>query len=192
MSHQNARLATCQLLWRKYAVHLGALLFSVGITTVIFFFRDQIASLYSFGYLGILIISILGNATIILPVPSLAVTFAGGGVFNPLYVGLIAGLGEPLGELTGYLAGYGGSAVVQDTRRFALLKEWMSRRGFITLFILSAIPNPLFDLAGIAAGALHYPMPKFLLACWLGKSIKAIAVAYLGSLSFDFLRPFLR
>ena len=59
----------------------------------------------------------------------------------------------------------------------------MQRRGFLTLFVLSAIPNPLFDLAGISAGVLHYPVARFLLACWLGKTIKALALAYLGSVS---------
>jgi uncharacterized membrane protein YdjX (TVP38/TMEM64 family) len=109
------------------------------------------------------------------------VVFAGGGVLNPLLVGLVAGLGEPLGELTGYMAGFGGSAVVADRERFQQVKEWMQRRGFLTILVLSAIPNPLFDLAGISAGMLHYPVHKFLLACWIGKTIKAVAIAYLGS-----------
>jgi len=49
------------------------------------------------------------------------------------------------------------------------------------LLVLSAIPNPLFDLAGMAAGMLRYPVSKFLLACWIGKTFKALVIAYLGS-----------
>ena len=133
------------------------------------------------------LISVIGNATVFLPVPSLAVVFAGGSVLNPLLVGLIAGLGEPLGELTGYLAGYGGSAIVQDRQRYERLQGWMERRGFLTLFVLSAIPNPIFDLAGITAGMLKYPVGKFLIACFLGKTIKSFGVAYLGSVSLPWL-----
>ncbi len=144
------------------------------------------------GYLGVFLISLLGNATVIFPVPSLAVVFAGGSVLNPLLVGLVAGVGEPLGELTGYLAGYGGSAVIENRERFEQIKNWMERRGFITLFVLAAIPNPFFDLAGIAAGMLRFPVTKFLLACWMGKTTKALILAYLGSLSINLLQPWLQ
>jgi len=165
----------------KYAKPAAALIVSVVITAAIFAVGDRLAELQGFGYLGVFVVAVLGNATIILPVPGLAFVFAGGGVLNPLLVGLIAGVGEPLGELTGYLAGYGGSAVVEDRERYERIRRWMERRGFLTLLVLAAIPNPLFDLAGIAAGMLRYPVPKFLLACWLGKTFKALLIAYLGS-----------
>ena len=164
-----------------------ALVSSVAITLGIYLFREQLVALQSYGYLGVFLISILGNATIVLLVPSIAVVFAGGGVLNPLLVGLIAGVGEPIGELTGYLAGYGGSAVIEDRDRFERLQRWMTSNGFLTLLVLSAIPNPLFDLAGIAAGMLRYPVSKFLVAAWIGKSIKSIGVAYLGSKTLDWV-----
>ncbi|MBC7315545.1 MAG: VTT domain-containing protein [Chloroflexi bacterium] len=177
--------------WHRYGVRLAALAFSILVTALIVLFRNQLRALAHYGYLGIFLISALGNATVVFPVPSLAVVFAGGGVFNPVLVGLVAGLGEPLGELTGYLAGYGGSAVVENGGRFAAVRSWMARRGFLTLFVLSAIPNPLFDLAGITAGMLHYPIGKFLLACWLGKTTKALIIAALGALSINLLTPWL-
>lgn len=175
---------------RRYGKAGAALIFSVLITVVIFSMGDRLAELQTYGYLGVFVIAILGNATIILPVPGIAVVFVGGGVLNPLIVGLIAGIGEPLGELTGYLAGYGGSAVVEDRERYEHIRRWMERRGFLTLFVLAVVPNPLFDLAGMAAGMLRYPVAKFLLACWLGKTIKAVAIAYLG-LAFRGALPWL-
>ena len=165
----------------KHRSQLLALLFSLVITVAVVIFREQLAALRGYGYLGVFVVSVLGNATVLFPVPSLAVTFAGGGVLNPLLVGLVAGVGEPLGELTGYLAGYGGSAIIEEGPRFQRLKSWMERHGFLTLLVLSAIPNPLFDLAGVTAGIMRFPLYLFLLACWLGKTAKALAVAYLGS-----------
>ena len=164
-----------------------ALVASIAITALVIIYREELARLGQYGYLGVFLVSILGNATIVLPVPSLAIVFAGGSVLNPLLVGLVAGLGEPLGELTGYLAGYAGSAVVEDSARFRRIRDLVERRGFLTLFVLSAIPNPVFDLAGIAAGMARYPIHGFLLPCWLGKTTKAILVALLGSLSLDWL-----
>lgn len=178
-------LGSVRSFWTRYGRHIVAIVFSVVITALVISLRDQLAALAHYGYLGVFAISLLGNATIVIPVPSLAIVFAGGSVLNPLIVGLVAGVAEPLGELTGYMAGYGGSAVIEDRRRFEQLKGWMQRRGFLTLLILSAIPNPLFDVAGIAAGALRFPVARFLVACWLGKTIKAIAIAYLGSLSLQ-------
>jgi len=172
----------------KYRTYVLAILFSLAITALIVAFGDEIERLSRYGYLGVFLVSVLGNATVILPVPSLAVVFAGGGVLNPLLVGVVAGLGEPLGELTGYMAGYGGSVVLEDTPNYRKMRRWVERRGMLTLFVLSVIPNPLFDLAGITAGMLHFPIGRFLLACWLGKTIKAILIAFLGSVSLGLLR----
>ena len=173
----------------RYRAAIVSLGFSLAITVAVIAFRGQLASLRGYGYAGVFLISLLGNATVVLPVPSLAIVFAGGGVLNPLLVGLVAGLGEPIGELTGYLAGYGGSAVLPKGDRTVRMRGFMERRGMLTIFVLSAIPNPLFDLAGMTAGVLHFPVHKFLIACWLGKTLKAVLIAYLGSLSIGALIP---
>jgi membrane protein YqaA with SNARE-associated domain len=166
---------------KKVYQQLGAVVLALLITLVIVAFRDELARFENYGYAGVFLISLLGNATVILPAPSLAVVFSMGGVLNPLFVGLVAGVGEALGELTGYLAGYGGRAVIEDWQMYGRLKRWMQRHGSATILTLSAIPNPIFDLAGIAAGALRFPLERFLLSCWVGKTIKTIAFAYIGA-----------
>lgn len=141
-----------------------------------------------YGYPGVFIISVLGNATIILPAPSLAVVSMTGAFLNPWLVGLVAGIGEPLGELTGYLAGYSGKAVVENRDNYDKVVSWTRRYGLAVIFALSVIPNPLFDLAGIAAGALQIPVYKFLLVCWAGKTIKTTLFALGGrAILFPFL-----
>jgi len=173
--------------WRQIAA-LGS---SVLITALVLLNAERLAGLQGYGYAGVFIVSLLGNATVILPVPSLAIVFAGGSVLNPLLVGLVAGVAEPLGELTGYLAGFGGSAIIEDRQAYQRLQERVAKHGFWTIAGLSAIPNPVFDLAGIAAGAMKMGVAKFLAACWLGKTFKAIIIAYLGSLSVDWLSRFI-
>lgn len=171
----------------RWARAIVAVSFSVLITVVIIGYRDQLAQLSTYGYVGIFLVSVLGNATVLFPVPSLVAVFAGGTVFHPLLVGLVSGVAEPIGELSGYLAGYGGSAMIEDKALYAKMERWMLRRGYLTIFVLSVIPNPVFDLAGIAAGALHFPVWKFLLACWAGKTVKAIVIAYAGAESWRLL-----
>ncbi len=166
---------------------LIAVVLAVVITLAVASFRDELARFERYGYLGVFLISLLGNATVILPAPSLAVVFSMGGVLNPLLVGLVAGVGEALGELTGYMAGYGGRVVIEDWQMYERLEGWMRRHGAATILVLSAIPNPIFDLAGIAAGALRFPLAQFLLSCWVGKTIKTITFAFVGAQFMDVL-----
>jgi len=176
---------------RERLTRLLAIALVIVITLGIWRMTDKLDQIRVWGYPGIFVISFLGNATVILPAPSLAVVFAMGGVLNPLLVGLVAGPAEALGELTGYLAGYSGRAVVENRRTYERLSGWMQRNGALTVFCLSAIPNPFFDLAGIAAGVLRYPLLRFLFFCWLGKSIKTIAFAFAGAYSLTFFKNFL-
>jgi membrane protein YqaA with SNARE-associated domain len=164
----------------------------VGISVAIYAFRSRFVAWARVGYPGIFLVSLLGNATVILPAPSLALVFAMGSALPPVLVGLSAGVGEALGELTGYAAGFGGRAVIGEPKVYARLEAWMGRGGGPTVFVLSAIPNPFFDIAGIAAGALRYPVWRFLLFCWLGKTLKTIAVAYAGSQSVSLIEHWLR
>ena len=92
-----------------------------------------------------------------------------------------AGAGAALGELSGYLAGFSSQAVVERADLYARLVGWMKRNGFLTVLILSGLPNPLFDLAGVAAGALKMPPLRFLIACWIGETLKMLAFAYAGA-----------
>lgn len=164
----------------------------VVISIGIFALRAKFMEWAAFGYSGIFLVSLLSSATIILPAPSLALVFAMGSALPWVPVGLAAGAGEALGELTGYLAGVGGKAVIEDQQGYDRLAAWMERHGGITIFVLSVIPNPFFDLAGIAAGTLGYPVWRFLLFCWLGKSVKTSIVAWAGSQSITLVEQYLR
>jgi len=59
-----------------------ALLFSLAITVLIFLYKDQLAQFSTHGYFGIFVVSIVGNATVVLPVPGLAATFMAGGFYG--------------------------------------------------------------------------------------------------------------
>jgi len=72
-----------------------------------------------------------------------------GSIFNPFGVGLAAGTGGALGELSGYLAGFSGQAVVERTDIYERIKPWVQKYGGWAILVLSAIPNPFFDIAGV-------------------------------------------
>ena len=170
-----------------YAGYVIALLISVGVTFYVYatFGREQLQQFQDYGYFGIFMTSLIGNASIALPIPSLFFTFVGGGTFNWVIVGLVSGIGEALGESTGYLAGYGGSAIIENRKLYTRMKYWMENHGMLTLFTLAVIPNPFFDIAGIVAGASRYGYHKFLFSCWMGKTIKTLVFALAGAYSVN-------
>lgn len=163
-----------------FLLRILALAFVVAVSVYIFSIRDQAEQLAAYGYPGIFLLALLSYATVILPAPGIAVVFAMGAVFNPAGVALAAGAGAALGEISGYLAGFSGQAIIEDTKIYQRLTGFIQKHGGLTIFILSAVPNPFFDLAGAAAGALKMPFPKFLLWCWLGETVKMLIFAYTG------------
>lgn len=166
---------------RLLLLRIGALVLVVGLTVLLFVYRRQLSELGVVGYPGIFLISLISNATLILPVPGVLFTSAMGAVFNPFWVAVAAGSGAALGELSGYLAGFSGQAVVENREWYDRVVGWIKKYGDVTIFALSVIPNPIFDIAGIVAGMLKLPLWRFLLWCWLGKVAKMLVFAYGGS-----------
>jgi membrane protein YqaA with SNARE-associated domain len=143
-----------------------ALAVVIGITVYIYSIREHVEEFAAYGYPGIFLIALMANATVFLPAPGVAVVFAMGSIFNPLGVALAAGTGGAIGELSGYLAGFSGQAIVENTQIYNRISPWVQKYGVWAILVLSAIPNPFFDLAGIAAGVAKIPVWKFLLFCW--------------------------
>jgi uncharacterized membrane protein YdjX (TVP38/TMEM64 family) len=159
-----------------------ALLFVIGISIyVVLMPEEQAAKLESYGYLGTFLISILANATVIIPAPGLVIVFSMGAKFSPLLVGLAAGAGATIGELSGYLAGFSGQGIIENQKRYDQMVAWMQKNGPLTILILAFIPNPLFDLAGMIAGALKMPVYKFLFWALIGKVLKMLLFSYAGA-----------
>ncbi|RPI89077.1 MAG: hypothetical protein EHM40_21515, partial [Chloroflexi bacterium] len=149
-----------------------ALFAVVAITIYIYSIRERVEQFAAFGYPGIFLIALLANATILLPAPGVALIYAMGAIFNPLAVGLAAGTGGTIGELSGYLAGFSGQAVVERMDIYNRIRPSVDKYGGWAILVLSAIPNPFFDLAGIAAGIAKMPMRTFLVFTWVGQLIK--------------------
>lgn len=173
--------------WRLTAARIISLTFVIAITIYIYSIREQAEALQAYGYPGIFLLSILANATVLLPAPGIALTFTFGAVFHPLGVAVAAGLGAALGELTGYAAGFSGRGLVDGSKAYTRIERWTERYGTLTILFLAFIPNPLFDIAGAAAGALGMPLLQFLFWASIGKILKMLMFAYAGAASVDWL-----
>ena len=131
-----------------------------------------------FGYLGVFIVNFISSATVLLPLPGVASVFLAGSLWNPLLIGISAGLGATFGEFFAYLVGFGGRSFINKKiarhSSFEKIEYYFHKNGFITIVILAALPFPIFDIVGILAGTLNYPVWKFLLATAIGRVTRDI------------------
>jgi len=161
-------------------IRLVALLVVISLTVILVINRDRLQGLQAYGYPGIFLLSALSYATVLFPVPGVMFTSAMGAVFNPFWVAVAAGTGAAVGELSGYLVGFSGQAVVENSKRYERVVQWMQKFGDITVLVLATIPNPLFDVVGMLAGVLKMPIWKFLVYCVIGNIIKMSMFAFAG------------
>lgn len=149
------------------------------------------------GYFGNLIIAIIGNSTILIPIPYMGVTFILGGLqdevsgqflFNPWLVGIISGFGAMLGEMVTYMIGYGSGQFIQEKQRNSF-REYVATHPKATplvLWFLAVTPIP-DDVLILPLGAVKYPWWKIAIVQLIGKSMFMIGVAWAGRYGLEFI-----
>ncbi len=153
------------------------------IVAVTKFLVELQSDLAGYGYVGLFLANFIGSATIILPVPSFAMTFLFGSLFNPILVGVVAGLGAAFGEFTSYAIGRGGEKLFEKkySKLFAWGEKWFKKRKeifpIIVLFAATPLPD---DVIGILCGIFNYNFKKFLMAVIIGKVAMNLTLAVAG------------
>ncbi|MFC1872108.1 hypothetical protein ACFLYV_00080 [Chloroflexota bacterium] len=155
------------------------------------------ASLSRFSYPGAFFVSVIGNATVLLPGIVLPVITGLGLVMYPaegtaglVLLGVAGGAGAALGETVGYAAGFSGRGLLERRSLYYKTVAWVRRWGGLTIFIFTLVPL-FFDLAGLAAGALRFTLWKFILICWLGRTVLYVT-AIVGTVKgWEIIQPLL-
>lgn len=165
-----------------YPFWIFPLLVSVGLIVLAVLFRSRLETFRSLGLLGIFVANILASATFFVPAPGIATVVAGGAIYPPVLVGLVASLGSALGDTIGFFLGVSGKGLLhsREGKRYAQVMALFKRFGGLVIFVFALVPNPVFDGVGFVAGALSYPLPKFFLWLFWGRFIRNIILAYLG------------
>ena len=175
-----SRLPLIEGVPRMVALQLAAMgASSIALAYLMIRFSTILESLGSWGYAGVAAAEFSNSAMIIVPTPALAYTFAMGAILNPFILGLIGGAFGTLGEFVGYALGRRGAVLLPDRPMVQRMTEWADRWGAMVLFCSAALPVP-FDIAGIWAGTVRYPVERFVLLVWAGKTIKLTLVALAG------------
>jgi membrane protein YqaA with SNARE-associated domain len=154
-----------------------------------FYYWFQSLSVF-IGYPGAFIVSLLGNATILVPFPYIAVIFFLGGttggpagtfIFDPWILGVLSGVGATLGEMTGYVLGWYGSRYVDQDQANGFL-DFVNRHPTLTPFVvwfLAATPLP-DDMLVVPLGVAKYSWKNVLVPQLIGKTMFLMAIAWAG------------
>ncbi|MDF1538354.1 MAG: VTT domain-containing protein [Candidatus Thorarchaeota archaeon] len=153
------------------------------------------------GYPGALLISFIGNVTVLFPFPYIAVLFLLGGAgagplgpfyFNPWLLGLFGGVGATIGEMTGYLLGRVGSSYVRTEQTSGFLKfvQKYPRTTPLVLWFLAVTPVP-DDVLVIPLGIAKYPWKRVLIPQFVGKTMFLMGIAWAGRLGLSWLESIL-
>ena len=167
---------------REYIIGGITVLVMVGFCIFVFLYWQEFIKFSKYGYIGIFVLSLISGFLPMIPVPDIVFVFALGAVLVPVYIGLLAGLGESIGSMGVYVTGYSSARAFHalDHGVMSKFRDWMKTRGSFSVFAMSAIFNPLFYPFTVIAGMMHFGWWRFFLLMLAGKSLKNVVVAYAG------------
>ena len=195
---------------KTYFLIVVSLLIIIGtIVTTIFMLRheDYLRHLQSYGYVGLFLVALIAGSP--LPVPSFCslLTFTLGSILNPILVGLLAAFGVSSGRMLIYLSAQGGYQLLEISkiphpirrifskiggglqRKAKVLKilNFLDRHAIASVFLISLIPNPFLMPTLLTLGARQTSLWRVFLACFMGKMIYYILLAFLGLFDLHYL-----
>lgn len=170
---------------------ISAILF---ITTILFSFyffqfRNYAKEFEAFGLLGLFIINMIGSGALFNPAPTFLTVIAGGSIYPPLIVALVAASGSALGDLFSYSFGASGRGLTHEKfekkKWFRFVERNFKKYGWLILVISAFVPNFLFDPIGMLAGISYYSPVKYVMSIFIGRFFRYFIFAEIGSRFFS-------
>jgi membrane protein YqaA with SNARE-associated domain len=139
--------------------------------------------LAAYGYLGLFLICLIGNSSVLIPFPFALFVYSVGSVCNPFIVGIICGIGSVVGKMVSYLLGRGSHMFLngRSVGKVTML-EFLEKYGAIGLFLYSMTPLP-DDLVLFPLGVINFSIKKTFIPMLIGKTIFCVVVAFAGAYS---------
>jgi membrane protein YqaA with SNARE-associated domain len=150
------------------------------------FFNGLSQLLLQYSYFGVFLLSFIGTASIIIPVPYTLIIFTLSltGQWNSALLIIAGGLGSALGELTGYALGYFGRRAISEERqrKMTYLVRVFDRYGPLAIFVFALTPLP-DDLLFIPLGIMKYKFYKAFIPSLIGKFLMIFILVNSGSIA---------
>ena len=170
---------------RNVAFAIAGVVFLVALNIAVYFAPIDYGRFTSFAYLGAFVVCLLANALIVIPIPYIPiVAHIGATAANPALVVALGALGSVLGESVAFLAGRAELGLVSEHPIYRRLHRVAQRPllAGVLLFVFAAPPNPLFDVGGIAAGAVGVPYRVFFVSVFAARMVRLAVIVWLGTL----------
>jgi membrane protein YqaA with SNARE-associated domain len=190
-------MATPQMPAARHRRHVALAVAGVGflvlLNAAVYLAPIDYAAFTSFAYAGALVVCFLANALVAIPIPYIPIiAHIGATAANPALVVVLGALGSVLGESVAFLVGRAEEGLVSERpiyRRLHRVAEHELLSGAL-LFVLAAPLNPLFDVAGLAAGAVGVRFRVFFIAVFAARLVRLAFIVWLGGvLGFVTARP---
>jgi len=141
--------------------------------------------LIQYGYFGVFLISFIGTASIIVPVPYTLIIFtlSTTGQWDPILLTIAGGIGSAIGEFSGYALGYFGRKIVSEERqrKMTYLVKLFDRYGPLAIFVFALTPLP-DDVLFIPLGILRYKFYKAFIPALIGKVLMIFLLVNFGKI----------
>ena len=142
-------------------------------------------------YVAGFIINAVSSATIMIPVPGLAVLLVMAKELDPIMLGVAAGVGGAVGDLVGYWIGARGRGTLENVRAYRFARRQMERFGGAVVLAFALVPVLPMDAIGIVAGATRYPLARYIAFTAAGKILLLVSTFYLTAKAFAWAAPLL-
>lgn len=142
-------------------------------------------ALTSFAYVGAFLVCFLANALVAIPIPYIPIiAHIGATADSAAIVVALGALGSVLGESVAFLIGRAEQGLISEHPLYRRLHHLAERKWLAGLLLFGlAVPlNPLFDVAGLAAGAVGMRYRVFFVAVFAARTVRLALIVWLGVL----------
>ncbi len=169
---------------RKYFT-IFVLILSFALSIGVFVLRDNFKEATKLGLFGIFLINLASSSTFFVSGPAFLTVIAGGSIYPPLLVALVASLGAAAGDMVSFFLGFSGRNLTEHKLKkklwFTVLEDLFKAYGTVIVFIFAIIPNPVFDAIGLVAGVLGFKPLKFFALMLTGRFARFVILALIGA-----------
>ena len=170
---------------RHVVLAIAGGIFLVAFNIAVYLVPIDYGAFTSFAYVGAFVVTLLANALIVIPIPYIPiVAHIGATADMPWLVVVLGALASVLGESVAFLAGRAEEGLVSEHpvyKRVHRVAERPLLAGAM-IFAFAVPPNPIFDVAGLAAGAVGVRYRVFFVAVFAARLIRLAVIVWLGTM----------
>jgi membrane protein YqaA with SNARE-associated domain len=171
---------------RQHIVVAGAgVAVFLALNVAVYFAPIDYSALTSFAYIGAFLVCLLANALVAIPIPYIPIiAHIGATADSAAIVVAMGALGSVLGESVAFFIGRAEQGLVSERPIYKRLHRIAERKWLAGLVVFGlAVPlNPLFDVAGLAAGAIGMRYRVFFIAVFAARILRLALIVWLGVL----------